>query len=75
MVDKIFRNGEIVDGTGKARYAGDVAVEGEKIVAMGDLGAMEAEEVVDINGKVIKIEDIASPRPSLTKHAWTCRQE
>ena len=45
MADKIFRNGEIVDGSGKARYLGDVAVEGDKIVAIGDLEGLEAEEV------------------------------
>ena len=53
MVDKIFKNGEIIDGTGKNRFKGDVAVEDGKIVAMGDLGDMQAPEMIDITGRVI----------------------
>ena len=53
MVDIIFRNGEIVDGSGKARYKGDVAVQGDTIIAIGNLADLQAEEVVDISGKVI----------------------
>lgn len=53
MVDKIFRNGEIVDGSGKTRFKGDVAIEGDKIVAVGDLGEMQADVELDIAGKVI----------------------
>ncbi|MCE5207240.1 MAG: D-aminoacylase [Chloroflexi bacterium] len=53
MADKIFRNGEIVDGSGKARFKADLAVEGDTIVAIGDLKDMQAPEIIDISGKVI----------------------
>ena len=53
MADLIFRNGDIVDGSGKERFKGDVAVENGKITAIGNLGGMQAAEEIDIRGKVI----------------------
>lgn len=53
MVDKIFRNGEVIDGSGRTRFKGDVAVEGDEIAAVGDLREMKAAEEIDIAGKVI----------------------
>ncbi len=53
MADIIFRNGKIIDGSGKPMAAGDVAVQDDQIIAIGDLGGMEAKEVVDITGRVI----------------------
>lgn len=49
----IFRNGTIVDGTGKAAYVGDVAVNSDRIVAVGKLGKAIGLEEVDIEGLVI----------------------
>ncbi len=53
MADKIFRNGEIIDGTGTSRVKADLAVQGDKIVAVGDLKDMRAAEEIDITGKVL----------------------
>ena len=39
MRDLIIRGGTIVDGTGEAPFVGDVAIDGDRIVAVGkDLG-------------------------------------
>ena len=42
MHDLVIRNGSIVDGTGKAGYAGDVAVDDENISAVGVIFLMFA---------------------------------
>ena len=52
MVDLVLRNGRIVDGTGNPWFYGDVAVAGERIVAMGNVTARGRREV-DVAGKVI----------------------
>lgn len=50
--DLVIRNGLIVDGTGSPAREGDVAVEGDKIVAISKgLGA--GKEEIDARGKVI----------------------
>ena len=35
MHDTVIRGGTIVDGTGNDRFAGDVAIEGDRIVQVG----------------------------------------
>ena len=37
MHDIVIRNGKIVDGTGAPAFAGDVAIEGDKIVQVGGM--------------------------------------
>lgn len=51
--DIAFRNAAIVDGTGAAGFAGDVAVTGDRIVAIGDLGGIAAAREVDCAGQVL----------------------
>ena len=43
----LIRNGTIVDGTGAPGYAADLAVDGDRITALGDLG--DARGVVDVD--------------------------
>jgi N-acyl-D-aspartate/D-glutamate deacylase len=50
--DLIIRGGKIVDGTGNPWYAGDVAVRGDKIVAVGRVGGSAA-RVIDATGLVV----------------------
>ena len=52
MWDLIIRNGTIVDGTGAAPFRGDVAIDGDKIVAVGDL-AGSAKREIDATGKIV----------------------
>ena len=41
MSDLIIRNGTVVDGTGAPRRRADVAVVGDRVVAVGDVSAHE----------------------------------
>ncbi len=51
--DVAFRDALIVDGTGAPAVRGDVAVSGERIVAVGDLGAMAAETEIEAGGRAL----------------------
>ena len=46
----LFRNGMIIDGTGGAQYPGDVLIEDDRIIAVGDVGDARADEEIDISG-------------------------
>ena len=49
--DLLIKNTKIVDGTGSAAYKGDVAIKGEKIVAVGKVKG-DADTVIDGSGLV-----------------------
>ena len=51
--DVLIRNGHIVDGTGNPWYSADVAIRGDRIVAIGHLGAASAKRVIDASGLVV----------------------
>lgn len=51
-MDLAIRNATIVDGTGRARYGGDVGISGGKIVAVGVV-AGRAREEIDASGLVV----------------------
>lgn len=51
--DVILRGGWIVDGSGNPRYAGDVAIRGDRIAAVGYLGSATAPETIDVAGLVV----------------------
>ncbi|MEA2787896.1 MAG: N-acyl-D-amino-acid deacylase [Acetobacteraceae bacterium] len=48
--DLIIRDATIFDGLGSPRFRADVGVTGDRIVAVGDLGASEADREVDADG-------------------------
>lgn len=50
--DLVIRGGTIYDGSGGAPYIGDVAVEGDRIVAVGTVSGA-ADRVVDASGKAV----------------------
>ena len=49
--DLIIRGGTLVDGSGSPARAGDVAIDGERIAAVGDLGGATAARVIDAAGR------------------------
>ncbi len=53
MFDLKIVNGTIVDGTGAARFQADLAINGEKIVAIGDLKNEDAKVTIDATGKMV----------------------
>jgi N-acyl-D-amino-acid deacylase len=51
--DLIIRDATVFDGTGAPRFTADVGVSGERIAAVGDLGAASAEREVIATGKAL----------------------
>jgi len=51
--DTIIRGGTLYDGSGKPAYIGDLAIKGERITAMGDLGSATATTVINAHGKAV----------------------
>ncbi|SHK01397.1 N-acyl-D-amino-acid deacylase family protein [Desulforamulus aeronauticus] len=49
----ILKNGLLIDGTGEKRFHGSVAIEGERIVAIGDIPEQDNDEVLDVSGLVV----------------------
>jgi len=52
MYDLIIRNGTIVDGTGAEPFIGDIAIEGDTIVAIGNISDGSKQEI-DAYGKTV----------------------
>jgi len=51
--DLLIRNGQIIDGTGNPWFAGDVAIRGDRIVAVGRLAGAQAARQIDARGLVV----------------------
>ena len=51
--DLLIRNGSIVDGSGRAAYSADLAVKGDRIVAIGNLSQATATRTIDARGLVV----------------------
>jgi len=51
--DLLIRNGRIVDGTGNPSFLGDVAIRGDRIMALGRLGSAHAKRVLDARGMTV----------------------
>ena len=53
MRDLLIRNGRIVDGTGRAAYESDLAIDGGRITAIGRTLNDKARQVIDANGAIV----------------------
>ncbi|HUF17510.1 MAG TPA: D-aminoacylase [Thermoanaerobaculia bacterium] len=53
VVDAVIRNGSIYDGSGGPPYLGDVAIRGDRIVAVGEIGRMSGEREIDASGLAV----------------------
>jgi N-acyl-D-aspartate/D-glutamate deacylase len=53
MFDLIIRGGDVIDGTGAQRRRADVAINGSRIAAIGDLYAEDAARSIDATGRVV----------------------
>ncbi len=51
--DLILENGHIIDGTGSPWYAGDIAIQGGRIAAIGRLTNAAAKRRIDVHGLVV----------------------
>lgn len=53
LYDLVIRGGTLLDGTGAPGYLGDVAIQGDRIVAVGELGPYEAGRTIDATGLAV----------------------
>lgn len=53
MFDLLFRNARVVDGSGSPWYRADLAVDGDRIAAIGRLDGAEARRVIDCRDRVL----------------------
>ncbi len=53
MFDTILKGGLVIDGAGAPRQRVDVGVTGDRITAVGDLGAAVANHVIDARGQIV----------------------
>jgi len=51
--DLLIRNGHIIDGAGNPWYAADVAVNGDRVAAIGDLREAHAKREIDAKGRIV----------------------
>src|SRR5436190_1137849 len=51
--DLLIRNGKIVDGSGNPWFHGDVAVRGDRIVAVGRVPPGQARREIDARGLIV----------------------
>ena len=51
--DVVIRNGHIVDGTGSPWYSGDIAIQGGRIAAIGQLAQARARRTIDARRLVV----------------------
>ena len=51
--DVILRGGDIYDGSGGDPFVGDVAIDGDTIVALGDIGGASAAVEIDVKGLAV----------------------
>lgn len=52
-IDTLITGGIIVDGTGAEAIHADVAIAGNRIIALGDLSASSAAETIDASGNIV----------------------
>ena len=54
--DLVLRGGTVIDGSGSQRRRADVGVAGDRIIAIGDLAAVDdaaVTQVLDVTGHVV----------------------
>ncbi|CAG19683.1 N-acyl-D-amino-acid deacylase family protein [Photobacterium profundum] len=51
--DTVFRNIQVVDGTGADAYNADVAIKGDRIAAIGDLAGCDTQCLIDGKGQTL----------------------
>ena len=51
--DIVLRGGTIYDGSGGAGYVGDIAIDGDTVVALGDIGKANGRQEFDVTGLAV----------------------
>ena len=66
--DLVLRNGVIYDGSGKAPYRGDIAIDGDRLAYVGPHRELNAKTAIDVHGQAIApgfVNMLAHPEESL----------
>ncbi len=53
MTDYVLRGGEIIDGSGGKRRRADLAIEGDRIAAIGAVAKAAGAREIDVSGKIV----------------------
>ncbi len=53
MTDFVLRGGEVIDGSGGKRFRADVAIEGDRVAAVGTVGGVAGAREIDMSGRVV----------------------
>lgn len=53
MYDIVLQNGTIYDGSGTISYQGDIAIQGDRIAALGAPGTLEGTTKIDVSGLAV----------------------
>src|SRR5690606_26384977 len=51
--DLVLRNGRVIDGTGAPARRADVAIDGDRIAAVGDVAAGTGAREIDVEGRAV----------------------
>src|SRR5438874_11284241 len=51
--DLIIRHGRVIDGTGRMAFNNDIAIRGDRIEEMGNLGNVRAKREIDARGQIV----------------------
>ncbi len=51
--DLLIRNGTVIDGTRAPRFAADIGIQGDRIVALGALAGAHGDAEIDATGKIV----------------------
>lgn len=51
--DLLILDGQIIDGTGSAKFKSDVGIKDDKIAAIGDLSKVKADRTINANGLIV----------------------
>jgi N-acyl-D-amino-acid deacylase len=53
MHDLLIKDGNIVDGSGRKPFLGDIAIKDGRVAAVGKLGSEAARETIDAAGRMV----------------------
>ena len=76
--DILIAGGDVIDGSGEPRRRADVAISGDRIIAVGDLAQLHAGTTIDAAGLIVApgftsahphAPRAVPPGPAMTHHA------
>jgi N-acyl-D-amino-acid deacylase len=53
VYDLIIKNGRVIDGSGRSAFNADVAIKGDRVARIGNLGGARATRTIDARGQIV----------------------